>query len=129
MKAVVNYDLIVDQMLKARFKRFKPSELFEPFATNAYQKKYVDKKGVKYFINCYEYDYTDLDREEPIYNSWTKAWTFKGQFVLMDGRTFDFKTVGWYFYPTKWGHKVCTLEDVEAFFENMWNSLGCKYCE
>lgn len=124
METEVNYEAIVDQMMEAGFREFKPNKIAAPHAARAYQKKYVDGKGTKYFITCYEYDYSefrDHGRPHP------KSWEFDGQFDLRDGRSFNFQTVGWFFFPTEWGHKTCTIEDVEIFFENMWRNMSCRH--
>ena len=124
MEAEINHEAIVEEMKAAGFREFKPNKVANSHATNAYQKRYEDKRGTKYFITCYEYDWTMFpDHGRP----YPKSWEFDGQFELRDGRTFNFQTVGWFFFPTEWGHKVCTLEDVENFFENMWKNLSCKH--
>lgn len=117
----INYESIVQEMLDAGYKEFSPNPLFGGHASKAYQKKYLNNTGIKYFITCYEYNWTDIDHYRPYH----KSWSFHGQFELTDGRTFNFETVSWFFYKTEWGHKVSTLKDVEDFFEKMWVTLEC----
>lgn len=126
MEIQINYEAIAEEMMSAGFREFKPNGVFKPGATKAFQKKYKDEGGIKYFITCYEYDWRNIpDHGRP----YPKSWEFDGQFELEDGRTFNFETVGWFFFPTEWGHKVCTLNDVEGFFEKMWESMNCVHCE
>ena len=126
MESTINYEAIIEEMKDAGFREFKPNKVANSHATKAYQKRYRDKNGTKYFITCYEYDWTKFpDHGRP----YPKSWEFDGQFELLDGRSFNFQTVGWFFFPTEWGHKVCTLEDVEIFFENMWKKLSCNHYE
>lgn len=126
METQVNYEAIVDEMVQAGFREFKPNGVFKPRASKAFQKKYTDEGGIKYFITCYEHDWSNIpDHRRP----YPKSWEFDGQFELEDGRTFNFETVGWFFFPTQWGHKVCTLNDVEEFFEKMWRNMNCVHYE
>lgn len=122
----INYEAIVDEMLSSGFREFKPNGLHKPSAIKGFQKKYKDEKGIKYYITCHEYDWNGFpDHGRPYH----KSWMFDGQFTLVDGKTFNFETVGWFFFPTEWGHKICTLKDVESFFEEMWQCMNCVHYE
>lgn len=126
MESIVNFESIVNEMLSSGYHKFKPNKITAPHATLAYQKRYRDEVGTKFFITCYEYDYENLfDHGRP----YPKSWEFDGQFELKDGRSFNFCTVGWYFYETEWGHKPNKLKDVEEFFHKLWTSMECKHYE
>ena len=118
------HETIVKQMLEAGYKDFTPTSLFTS-SKKAYQKKFKDRHGIKYYITCYEYDWS-IYPEQVQNMHYHKSWSFHGQFDLKDGRTFNFETVGWYFSDNKWNHKVNTLQDVEDFFENLWKKLDCE---
>ena len=47
------------------------------------------------------------------------------QFTMEDGTTFD--VVYHHTNNIQWG--VTSIDDVEAFFYNMWEKLGCQYYE
>lgn len=121
-----NYEAIVEEMMANGYKTFKPNHIFGRHSKNAFQKKYKDDSGIKYFITCHEYDWSGYEDSGRPYH---KSWVFDGQFQLKDGRSFNFETVGWFFYPTNWGHKVCTLKDVEIFFDSLWLNMECIHYE
>lgn len=71
-----------------------------------YQKRIIDKKGTKYYINFYKYDQeyeVRIDSEMDIYSLETILYGF-------DSRT-------------------TSLEKIEKDVENIWKNLKCKYYE
>lgn len=124
----IEYEAIVNQMIAEGYKEFKPNTIISPSAKKAYQKRYEDEKGIKYYITCYEYDWS----EYPNISSgrdYHKSWEFDVQFTLEDKRSFNIQTVGWYFFENKWKHKATSLKEVEDFFEKTWSSLNCQHYE
>ncbi len=97
-----------EKLLRQGYRRFKQPE-DEP---TLYQKKVSDKKGTKYFINCYHY----LFPERPPMKD---GWEFKLQ---IDS---DIGTVN----ITLFNLKKCTIKRMEGFMEKMWIQQGYKYYE
>ena len=118
------HETIVKQMLESGYKEFNPNSIFVS-SKKGYQKKFKDRYGIKYYVACYEYDWS-IHPEHVQNFHYHKSWAFHGQFDLKDGRSFNFETVGWYFSENQYGHKVNTIKDVEVFFESLWKKLNCE---
>ncbi len=110
---------ILEQLQEAGYQTYNPPEYKN--ATRLFQKKYSDDKGVKYFIDCYEYDFRDYSTIE------TFKYSFQTQFTLPSGDYFSVDTVQWFYEETRWNHKINTLKDVEEFFEKIWTLMNCRY--
>ena len=103
------------------YKQFKST--IKPLADFGLQKRFDDENGKRYFITVWVYDNSAyMDR----YEGWS-MWSFQPdvQFKMEDGTTFD--VVYHHTNNTQWG--VTSIDDVEAFFYNMWEKLGCQYYE
>jgi len=96
------------KLLKAGYKRFEQPD-GEP---TLYQKKVCDKKGIKYFINCYHYIFQNLPESR-------EGWEFKLQTES------NFGTVNTTLFNT--GKK--TINQIEVFMECTWGNYGAKYYE
>lgn len=51
------YDLI---LVAAGYRQYPKSAMDSSYAKAFYQKRVSDEKGVKFFVNCYLYEYEDL---------------------------------------------------------------------
>lgn len=82
------------------------------YNTNKFQKKFVDKIGIKYFIECDYYECHDFC-----------LWTFKMQLNTKHGAV-DFETVQWFN-----DSQNKTLKDVEDYFQWLWEIHEEPYYE
>ena len=96
-----------EKLLKNGYTKYNQPE-DEP---TLYQKKVKDKKGIKYFINCYHYIYP---KSSPVKD----AWEFKLQTDTALG------TVNITLFNTK-----CTIKIMEEFMERTWMNYGLNYYE
>ena len=93
-----------EKLLKEGYRRFEqPSD--EP---TLYQKKVSDRKGIKYFINCYHY----------FLQGKMDSWDYKLQIEIKAG------TVNIILFNTG-----VTIEELELFFESTWKNYGACYYE
>ena len=97
-----------EKLLKQGYSKWKQPDN-EP---TLYQKKIVDKKGIKYFINCYHY----ISLKHP---SIRESWEFRFQTES------DFGTVNTILFNTE----NITVNQIESFMENTWINFGAKYYE
>lgn len=72
-----------------------------------YQKKINDKKGIKYFINCYHYIF--LEHE---------TWDFELQITSKQGGI-----------NTLLFHTELNINDIEMFMKKIWEYYGSNYYE
>ena len=103
------------------YKKFTSN--FKPHATFGLQKRFDDEVGKRYFINVWVYDNTTyMDR----YEGWSH-WSFQPevQFNTTLENTFDVTLH--HKNNEKWG--VTPIEQVEEFFNVMWNITKCGYYE
>ena len=80
----------------------------EPYANRFYQKKVKDKKGIKYYIDVYEYE-------------------------IMDSNSYEFKLVcdqdKFWVRTTLYAIDNLTLEEIEAEIEKIWKQCKFNYYE
>lgn len=103
------------------YKRFNTT--IKPLAVFGLQKRFDDEVGKRYFINVWVYDNTTyMDR----YEGWSR-WSFQPevQFNTTLENTFDVTLR--HKNNEKWG--VTPIEQVEEFFNVMWNRMKCGYYE
>lgn len=100
-----------DQLLAAGYKPFSQREL-KQFTTNFYQKRFDDSQGKKYFITIAEYDNRDL----PVHFD-DFSYSPESQFST-NGVVFDVSM-----------HSPESVEQMEAFFKDVWKSMNCDYYE
>jgi len=110
-----------------------------------FQKKFIDEKGIKYFITGYHYNFGKTYPHLKDENSKKDSYTFDVQFILdkysgftEDEHNFKQPIYGKSqcvniefsadFLPNQW-RPLTTLKEVEEFYEKMWNNLGCPYYE
>lgn len=113
--------LVPEDWIAKGYKQFKSTT--KPLAAFGLQKRFDDDSGKRYFITVWVYDNSPFqDRFE----GWVK-YNFQPdvQFTMEDGTTFD--VTHYHTNNAKWG--VTSIDDVEAFFYNMWEKLGCEYYE
>ena len=91
-------------LIKRRYRRYNQPET-EP---TLYQKKVCDKKGIKYFINCYHYTCFNMN-----------SWGFK---IQLESK---FGTIN----VTLFNDKEITINQLEIFMEELWITYGSKYYE
>ena len=103
------------------YKKFTSN--LKPHIAFGLQKRFDDDEGKRYFITVWVYDNSPFQDR---YEGWAK-YSFQPdvQFTMEDGTTFD--VVCHHTNNVKWG--VTSIDDVEAFFYNMWEKLGCQYYE
>jgi len=103
------------------YKQFKPT--IKPLADFGLQKRFDVENGKRYFINVWVYDNSPLQDR---YEGWS-MWGFQPdvQSTMEDGTIFD--VACHHTNNAKWG--VTSIEQLEAFYYNMWEKLGCKYYE
>lgn len=114
MEQIMTTSITQESLLAAGYKRFTQSNLWQ-FTNVGWQKRFDDAKGKKYFITIAEYDnsqYPDLYELRGRYSFQPET-----QFEA-NGVTFDVQM-----------HSPKSIEEMQAFFENMWYSLGCDYYE
>lgn len=109
--------MITRQILLANgYKRFPTNSINHPLAVCGYQKRVEDDKGIKYFINAYEYNFEDLHN----YPGSKISYQFEEQFKLHDDEAVRVT----YLY-----NKTKALKDIEDWFENTFKNLSCIYYE
>ena len=102
---------------KAGYKRFDYLPLFHEGATTFWQKRIVDDIGKKYFIDVYRYDFP----EHPYTgDKIPTSYEFSMQFCK-DGDALNVELL------SSWNDK--SIEEIEAFIEEMWTKLNLDYYE
>ena len=89
------------------------------FGKRFFQKKFIDKKGEKYFINCYYYFYANTGGQQ-------RFWDFNMQIETSKGAV-EITTVQWFNQDGIYSNN--TIKDVEDYFEKMWVANGKPYYE
>jgi len=102
-------------LLKDEYKKFVHPEAERIL----YQKKVVDEKGIKYFINCY---YDEIKTKENL----LKFWNFSIQIKSEQG-TVNIETVQWFNQDGIYTGK--NHLNAEEYFEKMWMYHGKNYYE
>lgn len=99
------------ELLDAGYKRWAPSP-YREFETDMFEKCVRDEKGKKYFIHISRWDFTQLDNQVNVRYDSTVQFTHKnGEVVNVDGLN------GW------------DLQELEKFYEDLWNTGWFKYYE
>ena len=106
-------------------------KIFESSFNNSlrgFQKKFKDKKGVKYFITVWHYNHSEqLGLENvPKGDSYTADTQFRFDNEGKDN-TCNIKYWG-DVLPNEW-RPVTTLKDIEDFFETFWKKMKPDYYE
>lgn len=84
-----------------------------------FQKKFTDKKGVKYFINCKYYFFSNNGQQ-------SRFWEFSMQ-LNTEKSYVNFDTVQWFNQDGIYSGR--TVEDVEEYFEWLWQKHDKPYYE
>ena len=90
-------------LLKSGYRKYNQPE-DEP---TLYQKRIDDKKGIKYFIDCYHYNHYKMD-----------IWEFRLQIESKYG------TIRIDLFNSE-----LNIKDIENFMENTWKHYGSAYYE
>lgn len=93
-----------------------------------FQKKFTDKKGVKYFITVWHYNHSEQLGLENIPKG--DSYTADTQFRFDNGgkdNTCNIEYCG-DVLPNEW-RPVTTLKDIEDFFETFWKKMKPDYYE
>lgn len=113
------------EMIDKGYKIFKSS--FNK-SLRGFQKKFTDKKGVKYFITIWHYNYSEqLGLENlPKGDSYTADTQFRFD---NEGKDNTCNIEYWGdVLPNEW-RPVTTLKDIEDFFETFWKKMKPDYYE
>lgn len=113
------------EMIDNGYKIFKSS--FNN-SLRGFQKKFTDKKGVKYFITVWHYNHSEQLGLENIPKG--DSYTADTQFRFDNGgkdNTCDIEYWG-DVLPNEW-RPVTTLKDIEDFFETFWKKMKPDYYE
>lgn len=86
---------------------------YDEWKPNYFQKKLMDGRDVKYFINVQHYP-PSYDNVGSMWDATIQCDTPKGSVML--------STLQWFNNDGKYSHN--TIEDVEALFERFWQFLG-----
>ncbi len=84
-----------------------------------FQKKFTDKKGVKYFINVKHFYYSNNGKQ-------SRFWDFSMQLELEKGSV-NFETIQWFNQNGEYSGR--NVEDVEEYFEWLWQKHDKPYCK
>lgn len=101
-------------LIEAGYKPFKQKNV-KNYTEQGYQKRFGDTKGKRYFITVWEYDNRNYQDRVP--NLPDFGYSPESQFEC-NGVTFNVETIG-----------QNSVEQMEAFFEEMWKSMMCDYYE
>lgn len=107
LKSNPNETINVKLMLDANYTEFEH---------NKFQKKIIDKKGIKYFINAEYYQHTTTHY----------GWQFKVQFETVLGAV-NVELVQW--FNNNGIDSEVTIKDAEDYFEFIWNANSKPYYE
>ena len=113
------------EMIDNGYKIFKSS--FNN-SLRGFQKKFTDKKGVKYFITVWHYNHSEQLGLENLPKG--DSYTADTQFRFNNGgkdNTCDIEYWG-DVLPNEW-RPVTTLKDIEDFFETFWKKMKPDYYE
>lgn len=86
------------------------------YATCLWQKRFRDERGTKYFIDIYEYDNADM----PWHPQKDIVYEPEVSFKLPDDQEMR---------VSLHARREGTIEEIEAFFEKMFQSMGCLHYE
>jgi hypothetical protein len=103
--------------LKKTYKFYDRPSIIAPVSKQHYQKKVVDNKWTKYFINCIVYDTT-----------WVDIFEFDVQ-LTNNNRSINISTVSWFNDAAEKYRKYPELKEVEDIFENLWIAYWWEYYE
>ena len=92
-------------LIKHGYRRYNQPET-EP---TLYQKKVVDKKGIKYFINCHHYIFPE---RSPIKDSWEFKLQIESTHGIINTTLFNTDK---------------TINQIEVFIEETWEHYGSIY--
>ena len=103
------------------YKKF--TSTLRPLAAYGLQKRFDDEVGKRYFITVWVYDNTAyMDK----YEGWSR-WSFQPEVQFNNTLENTFDVTLHHKNNEKWG--VTPIEQVEEFFNVMWNRMKCEYYE
>lgn len=109
------YAMITQQdLIAAGFKKFNQKNIWK-FTETAWQKRFDDAKGKKYFITIAEYDNSMFPQLLEHRGQYT--FTPETQFEA-NGVTFDVQM-----------HSPKSIQEMLDFFESIWKNMSCDYYE
>lgn len=105
-------------LLKDLEKEYKPfKSVWYEYSHQQYQKKVIDEKWIKYFINCALYD-----------REWVDYFEFDSQFTFND-RSINIKTVSRTSDYEEQYRPYPTIQEIEEMFGKMRVAYGGEYYE
>ena len=114
-----------NKLLSAGYKTFKPS--LGKTAQTAYQKRFRDEKGTKYFINIYEYDNSRYGIEGLTYEiSLQSRKIFKEREFTINTEIFGFSDFD---SETQTNKCNVSVEDIESLVDEYWTINKFEYYE
>ena len=113
------------EMIDKGYRIFK-----SPFnnSLRGFQKKFTDKKGVKYFITVWHYNHSEQLGLENLPKG--DSYTTDTQFRFDNGGKDNTCNIEYWgdVLPNEW-RPVTTLKDIENFFETFWKKMKPDYYE
>ncbi len=121
---VVTAAVFMTQLEKEGYRPFKPDVIKrERYVEQCYQKRFTDEGGTRYFINVDKM--VDVPTSAGLNERY--GFTFYSTFTLPNGEYFRAETVAWRVTGEFEDRRL--LGEVELFFLQLWNRLGCQYSE
>ena len=113
------------EMIDNGYKIFKSS--FNN-SLRGFQKKFTDKKGVKYFITVWHYNHSEQLGLENLPKG--DSYTADTQFRFNNGGKDNTCNIEYWgdVLPNEW-RPITTLKDIEDFFETFWKKMKPDYYE
>lgn len=111
------------ELIAAGYKKYT-SRLDKQYADYFYQKRFSDDEGKKYFINFSHYPANRYGQTEL-----KESWNADVQFITISGPTVDIEYFSFWTEENEYNHPITSIEDVEQFFEKMWETNLFEYYE
>jgi hypothetical protein len=111
--------LVTDELEAAGY-RFFSNHGKKHGCKGLYQKKVADKKGVRYYINCFVWDYNEIYQQSGL----NSGFTFEVQFSYENYAIFDVKR-----RLTFNADVIDKIREVEEFFGRIWQTTGRYYVD
>jgi len=122
------HEFIEENLIKLGYKtfqnRFSKSQHPESYI-KSYQKRIDDDIGKKYFLTLHEH-YDEFNKK---YNGNRSNFRTDCQFYIVKNQDKEDTFNVDYFLYNNPEYEQTYIEEMEEFYENLWNKLGCRYYE